>query len=305
MSVKSYNGGSGAAFLGQASLAHYFESRLHIPGLNSGDAIVALNGTTRWGGVGQGAFYTGPLFQFRAGATPPVYREANGRRWIEPQPGVAAYSTAYLRRYALTGNQLDAIDFRDVYGPTTSPITGGVPTLLAVRVGGLFQKVAAGDATSCRFTFGFADNTVQAPTAPIARVGLLGDGLLGYRFGSVNCPDGGPAAENAHTDIDANSVQPPELVNPGTTPFYVEITMVPPTPVTGGFWFAKLNGRIAAAGGAQAIFRTLANFPRGAFTVNHNFNRIEGLWLSNEGTQGRVPMSTQMSAVWTEELTLG
>lgn len=279
-----------------ASLTNFLEMRLHIPGLNDGDGVTPLSGFTRWGGIGQSAFYSGPMWSYRAGATAMLYRQVNGRRGIEPQPGAGAFSTAYLRPYALNGVLLFASDFSLAW-PATTGAMSGTPQPLALEVSGLFRKVVAGDNSTCRFTYGFADNTFLSPTAEIARCGLMGDGAGGYGYGSVNCPDGDGAVENGHADKDANFVQPADLVAPGTNWWSSVLKLVPPTPTTPGFWTARHNGVLVAT------FTTAVNFPRGSGGVNHDYNRIEGLWMTNEGSQGRVPIGALLQARLTSDLT--
>jgi hypothetical protein len=285
--------GGGAA----ASLNNFLEMRLHVPGLNDGDLVAALNGFTRWGGMGQAAFYTGPMWAYRAGAAGMLYRQVNGRRALEPQPAAGAFSTAYLRPYALTGTTLFASDFSPNWMATTaSMVEGATPTPLAMEVAGVFRKVVGGDGSTCRFTFGFADNTFLSPTAEVARCGLMGDGLGGYGYGSVNCPLGDGAVENAHTDHDANFVQPADLVAPGANWWSSVIKLVPPTPQTAGFWSVRHNGTLIAT------FTSNVNFPQGSGGVSHDYNRIEGLWMTNEGSQGRVPLTAFCQARLTSDL---
>lgn len=282
-----------------ANLQNWLELRLHIPGLNSGvDVVSTLNGTSRWGSLGQSAFYSGPMWAPRAGSAAWLYVVADSRRCVLPQPGAGAYSTAYLRPYALSGLQLFASDFGLAYPATTGVVVAGaIPQGRALIVSGLFRKFAAGDNSSCRVCFGFADNTFLSPTALIARCGLLGDGAGGYRYGSVNCPDGQAiAVENAHTDIDANAVQPPDLVAPGTNWWTSEIKIVPAQPSGGGFWTARHNGTLVAT------FNTATNIPRGSGGTNNDFARIEGLWMANEGTQGRMPLDALIGCRLTDDL---
>lgn len=284
--------GSGAA----VNLNNFLEIRMHVAGLNDGDAVTPLNGFTRWGGIGQSAFYTGPMWVYRAGATAVLYRQANGRRMVEPQPAAGAFSTAYLRPYALNGLLLFASDFSPTWPTMTGTVSENDVPLLAMEVSGIFRKVVAGDNSTCRFCVGFADNTFLSPTAEIARCGLIGDGAGGYGYGSVNCPDGNGAVENAHTDRDANFVQPADLVAPGINYWVSTIKLVPPTPTAAGFWTARHNGALVGT------FTTSTNFPRGSGGVTHDYNRIEGLWMSAEGSQGRVPLCGLMRFRLTSDL---
>ena len=282
------------------TIVRFLDARLHAPGLVSGvDGISTLSGTTRFGGIGQSSFYTGPLFAYRAGAAQMLYQAVDGRRCLSPQPGAGAYSTAYLRPYALTGLTLFAMDFRATYaggGALTSTPNAIVQNPMATKMSAWLRKKAAGDSSSCRFTFGFGDNTFLSPTQEIARIGIMGDGAGGYRFGSVNCPDGGGAVENAASDIDSGSIQPSEIAAPSTNWFHAAIKLVPPTPTANGFWTARLNGNLVKT------FTSTANFPRGSGGTSYDYTRIEGLILTNESAVA-VPLLHDVRVEITDDLT--
>lgn len=166
-------------------------------------------------------------------------------------------------------NALDTvIDWRPTFaagGLGALEASGGIPALCANHAAWL-RRVNVADTTSARQCFGFeVDNaTPLGATATVARVGLIGDGATGYRFASVNCPDGAAAGVNATTDRDANSVQPLALVNPGAKWFHVRIKVLPPTPEIGARVACYLNSRLAA------LFTLAANLPRGTGAVNRN-----------------------------------
>lgn len=216
----------------------------------------------------------------------PTYRVADGRRWLSPEPALGKFSCQAVRPHGRYCGIPTLADFRDVFGATTSTLGPAVPKLMAVEFMAWCRKRTALDATSCRVTFGFADNTVVFPSAEVARLGLMGDGALGYRIASVNCPDAAaPAVQNGNADADVNFFAPPELANPGVTPFHVRIKMIPPTPNTGGMWACWLNGRLDPL----AIFRTVPNFPRGSAGVSNDYTRIEPSILNYGDAAVAVP----------------
>lgn len=279
------------------SASHWLEGTDIIEGLTSGvDIMATLDAYAKGSTLAQPS--RTPLWVFRAGATAMLYTVVDNRRCLLTQAAAGAYSTNYLRPFVLTGLLLFASDYRPTYGAVTSTPGADVPPLLAIRVSAWFRKRLAGDSSSCRTCFGFADNTFLSPTALIARCGLLGDGAGGYRFGSVNCPDGQAAGENAPGDIDAGSIQPAELTNAnlGTNWFHVEIRMIPPTPTQGGMWSARLNGTLV-----KIFTDSLVNFPRGSGTTDNNYARIEGLFMTNEGAVNILYRDRRV--VVTEDLT--
>lgn len=97
------------------------------------------------------------------------------------------------------------------------------------------------------------------------RVGLLGDGATGFRFGSAGCPDGNVSTSESF--IDAGSVQPAALIDPGLNFFVVKFKVVPA--VLGG-----LGPQIACYldDTLIATFTTITNFPRGrALASTYNY----------------------------------
>src|SRR3990172_958244 len=203
-----------------------------------------------------------------------VYRIVDQRHcWmLKPSTpaGAAQSKNLHFRPYNISASFPQRIDFRDTFGSIVSPaLDSSVPLPLACSIAAWLRKEAGGDTSHAKFTFGFADMALVAPSALISRVGLIGDGAGGFRFGSVNCPDGLGEGENGATDIDANSVQPSGLVAPGTNWFHVRIKIVPPTPTQTARWGAYLNGVL------QATYTTSTNFPRGSQGTNRNYANIE------------------------------
>lgn len=163
-------------------------------------------------------------------------------------------------------------NFRDVFaGGGTGPLEPlPAPSGAALVFQAWLRKLTAGDPCTARMFFGFM-NTANSPlgaTKVVARVGLIGDGVNGFRFGSVNCPDGAPGV-NGFADIDANSVQPQVLQNPVLKWFHVKVKMVPATPTLPGAVGCYLDGQLAAK------FSALANFPRGTNGTNRGFHPVE------------------------------
>lgn len=244
---------------GADSLARYTEWRHFIVGLNNGDAMT-LNGITR-------GLDTLPQTMMRviSGAVPTYQNIDKRRTMLVASTGVANSNMAFR---PWINAPCPVLGWRDTFVPVTGPV-GDIPVVGAWSIQAWMRKLAAGSVTWARTTFGFGDNTILTPSAPIARCGLIGDGVQGFRFGSVHCPDGLVAGDTAQNAIDANFIQPAELVNPGASWFHVKITMVPPTPVNPGRWAAYLNGRLVQ------VFTNPANFPRGSANVDRNYAQVE------------------------------
>lgn len=123
---------------------------------------------------------------------------------------------------------------------------------------------------TARQFFGFRNTAsgVLTATKTVARTGLIGDGVNGFRFGSVNAPDGG-AGTNGFADIDAGSVQPALLVNPGLAWFSVTLKAIPASPTQTGRIGCYLDGVLVAT------YSTPANLPRGTGAVNRQYQPIE------------------------------
>lgn len=163
-------------------------------------------------------------------------------------------------------------NFRDTFAGSGSGALEALasPVTRAMVWQAWLRKATAGDPCTARQFFGFM-NTSNSPlgaTKVCSRVGLIGDGVNGFRFGSVNCPDGA-AGVNGFADIDANAVQPAVLANPVLKWFHVKIKMVPPTPLLPGAVGCYLDGQLVAK------FSALANFPRGTNAANRDFYPIE------------------------------
>lgn len=232
-----------------------------------------------------------------------IYRQVDGRRCLSPEGLVnPAPGVGYAMRPFGATPAFPLTDIRASYVPTTSSPTLA-PTPLATSFMAWCRKRTGGDSSHSRVTFGFGDLTVTSPSKVQARCGLIGDGLGGYRFGSVNCPDGASTGDNAASDIDANAVQPAELTNAnlGTNWFHVRIKMVPPTPTAGAKWGAYLNGVLVAT-----FTDTTTNFPRGSQTTTHDFGRIEAQ-IVNFGDTGVLipaPVFHDVRLVIEDDLTL-
>lgn len=230
-----------------------------------------------------------------------VYRIIDQYPCIHVLP--SAINVTLLNAFRLVSTQPVAVQFRSAFGSLASPgISPEVPRGFATSIMAWCRKLAGGDSSSAKCCIGFADTTTiggPGSSSLSPRVGLVGDGAGGYRFGSVNCPDGTVApAENADNAIDANAFQPQALVAPGTGWFHVWVKMIPPTPENPtGRWEARLNGVLVAT------FSLLANFPRGNQNVNKNFARLEPV-IQNWGGTVAVPPSLVYRDIrlWLEQL---
>lgn len=119
------------------------------------------------------------------------------------------------------------------------------------------------------FGFGCFNLSPIGASAQHPRVGLIGDGNVGFRLGSVHCPDGLAAGQSAAAAIDAGFVQPATLLNPGLNWFHIRVKMVPAVP-----------GGLPAVGiyldGALIVsFFTVTNFPRGQLAATNNYAQVE------------------------------
>lgn len=171
----------------------------------------------------------------------------------------AQESAQVFRPASAAGAASGMVDFIESWTPPiTLEAAPGVGLPLAMFTSAWIRKRLAGDATSCAQFVGFAnDNGDLNVSRRVARIGLMGDGALGFRFGSVNCPDAiAGGVDNGATDIDANSFQPAQLINPGAAWFHVAVKMIPAIEGQPGRWGAYFNGRLVA------VFTNLSNFPR-------------------------------------------
>jgi hypothetical protein len=235
-------------------------------GINDGDNI-----NTPLAGVGRGAtlFAAGQaantVFQLLAGGTSAQLNVRDGRRTMHTL-NIAGSNGVWVWRPFL--NAQNPLSFSSAFLPTTGTPNGEALGTAdpSVSIEGYVRKLNAGDGSDCQWFFGFVYNRITTPTRCIVRIGLLGDGVGGYRFGSVNAPDGAgpPVVANNATDIDAGSVQPAQLVAPGVLWSKVKIKLIPPTPTQTGRWAAYLNDQLVK------VFNQVANLPRGYMDAGGN-----------------------------------
>ena len=193
-------------------------------------------------------------------------------------------------RPSLVSGQLSSVQISQSFGvPFTGPdfADGGVGALDVSKraiqpyctnfAAWLRKATDVGEPETARAFFGFG-NVSGSPlgaTKTVPRVGLIGDGLLGFRFGSVNCPDGAPGT-NGFADIDAGSVQPASLVNPGLKWFHVRIKVFPAQP-TGelGTVACYLNEQLVV------FYNTVTNLPRGFNGADQRFRPLNAFILAD------------------------
>lgn len=221
-----------------------------------------ITAPTQWPGFGflvGGAQIPVQVFQ-HFGSAISVSTVVNEIKYILVKPSAISRDLWLFRPIGIAGNVLTSLDFVPAYPAQIAVPAPSIPAPLAWTIQGRLRKVAAGDATAARQAFGFSIQLNVNPGKEIAQVGLFGDGLLGFRFGSLNCPDGSPVAvQNAANDIDANAVQPAALVNPLALEFGVKIKMIPATPTGGAAAVACYLNNVL-----QATFLTNVNWPRSA-----------------------------------------
>lgn len=247
------------------ALTRFTEWRQRLEHLEVDGSGVQLNGQNVYAPGAPG----GAIVTALAGSSAPVSFRADNRTMWDYETGIGARHCLAHRPYA-------AVIWSHGWADTFPALTGLMSAVnycrrSSVTISSWMRKKAAGEATHSRRTFGFASNVALSPSAANARCGLVGDGALGFRFGSVNCPDGAAAGENGPADIDANFIQPDELVNPGVAWFHVAVKMLPPAPTQPGKWLAFLNGRLIKT------FDLLANLPRGggALSGTRAFSSVE------------------------------
>lgn len=268
MSLRMAGAGSPADI---GNIKRWVEGRIIPNGLTDGAVEpLSLTGLVRFGGGT--AMTTGTTIIGQVSANQAINRFKDQRRCLKFTPTVANNSICWFAMNGGAVAQSAFVDFQPT--PLVSLADFAAPDGADFRdpswsVSAWCVKDAAGDASHCQHFLGFANTSVLGgATAEIPRVGLVGDGVTGYRFGSVNAPDGLAAGNNGASDIDAGSVQPASLVNPGTNWFHVRVKMVPPGPGQVGQVACYLNGvRVVT-------FSALANLPRGHQGVNDNFTRI-------------------------------
>lgn len=271
--------GAGAPFQTGMEALKRIEYHMKLEGLNDGDSAGnPLFGYSRAVHMGL-TNTTAKMWAPTAGGGLATYRIRDGRRcvgWFS----TAGQNTCWVFN-PITDDTHLYLDFGSPAFQPTTQVPAALPTPQygwATSISAWCRKSAAGDGSSCRMTFGFANNRVVSASRPIPRCGLLGDGLGGYRYGSVNAPDGGAAGANADTDIDAGSVQPADLVAPGANWWHTRIKLVPATPTQPGRWAAYHNGVLVKTFTAEANFGF-----RGHQGVSDAYTLIEASILNFSG----------------------
>lgn len=243
-----------------------------IVGVGDGDAILFtdLVGYSRgWGNYAGGNI---GLWVAPAGLISTyTFRRLDNRRCIQLRPGATQTQGASVAMMFKPAGLNTSFPFSMDFFADAFPAIAGTITpddrlqAPAWSIAAWLRKQGAPSLTGCQQCFGFMTTPTTYPEAEVPRAGLLGDGVTGFLFGSVNCPDGAASGNNAPSDRNINSVQPAELVDPGTNWFHVRIKFIPPTPTQSGRWGAYLNGKLVAT------FTAVTNFPRGSATVNDNY----------------------------------
>ena len=167
------------------------------------------------------------------------------------------------------------IGFRDSWdagsglGAIEAATIDGAPFAMVVQA--YLRKLNNVNITSARQRFGFAYSNLSGLGASATKphVGIFGDGVSGFRCGSVHCPDGLGAGQSAFGAADAGTVSPAILANPGLAWFHCRVKMIPPglgNPAAVGVY---IDGRL--------LFQSqlLANFPRGNLGVSRNYQQVE------------------------------
>lgn len=289
-------GGTG----GGGSLPRFLEFRMvpegHGAALNNGDPIDFPTGIGRaspnvaWTGVN--------TFTYLQGNTPVSlqYVFIDGRPCFKVAVGANnAHTSPVFRPGAMTGRfPLDF--FGPSFGNLVAAISPAQKALIAqpmsCSIMAWMRKVSSGDGSSSRMFMGFADNTVVYSSNPVPRVGIVGNGAGGYRYGSVNCPDGLAGGANGDTDIDANPIQPTDLVAPGTNWWHTRIKIVPATTDTPAAIGCYHNGTLVAT------FSTSTNWPRGGQGTTHDYTRIEACLRCWDNVPGLILNDWR---VWVED----
>ena len=275
-------------------------------GINNGDlattggVIVGLSRTHQTAG-------TPTMMQTTAGGTSPVLNvTADGRRGAAWFNGVGTNVCMIFRPTTFGASEILALPF---IGPTFPTSTGALGTTFeapqfnfSTSISAWVRKVAGGDSSSCRMCVGFGNNTTANPSKTMPRVGLLGDGAGGYKYGSVNCPDAQAGGNNADNDIDANAVQPADQVAPGTNWWHMRIKLIPATPTSGAKIACYHNFNLVAT------FTTQTNFPRGHQGTSDSYGRIEaGVYNFSGDTAGlHVPelIVSELRFIMEDDLTV-
>jgi len=167
-------------------------------------------------------------------------------------------------------------------GPWLEPARFALQPVAAVIQASL-RLLNAVDVPTARLFFGWSNNGAASDTSALGatrlvpRVGIMGDGLTGLRFGSVNCPDGAAAGQNGFTDIDPGFVQPGALVNPGTGWFQVRVKLIPFTATNPAQIACYLNGRLVVVFTGPST----TNMPRGRGNVNRHYQVLQPMLLAD------------------------
>lgn len=256
------------AIVGAGSLVRRAEWWSHKEHLEADGSAVLMTGTVpNLGGLLQ------TMWRVIAGTTPTSFLANNVTMWDFSTAPAQSRSIAF-RPFV---NALHSWGWRDVMPALAGTLLPGIGRSPSLTISAWVRKKAAGDATHARRCIGFGNNIALSPSGATPRCGLIGDGALGFRFGSVHCPDGLAAGETAANAIDAGSVQPAELVNPGAALFHVAIKLIPPGPTSAepGKWAAYLNGLHIKTFDNAAV-----NFPRG----NNGVAQVVRYWEGVEPT---------------------
>jgi hypothetical protein len=271
-------------------LRRFIELRVILAGLNNGDS--AGNPIE---GVGRGlAGIAGvaKMFSPLAGSALATIQTLGGRRYLVLNQALAQNVCWAFRPtgggapwYADVGG--DTVPPANVAGSVLFPATSTPiatvkkpPFGWCTTIQAWCRKIAGGDASDGRVLMGFANNRTTTPSKTISRFGLIGDGLGGYGYGSVNAPDGGAAAVNLPTDHDAGFFQPADLVAPGTNVWHSAIKLVPATPTQPARWGAYHNGVLVKT------FADVANFARGHQGTSDQNSLIEASLLNLSSDAG-------------------
>ncbi len=261
-------------------------------GINDGDGLAIAN----LNAVGINEFLNAspvvPLVVETVGGSMTL-RRLNGRAWWQLN-SIAGAGNHTILRVRCFNQPSFRMTWRDTLRAVAGSLPADTPTGPAVVWQSWMSKANAGDATHSTETFGFADYNTLSPSGAISRAGLIGDGVTGFLYGSVNCPDGLAAGENAPTDRDAGSAG---AFDPGGDPWHSAIKIVPPTASTPGRWAAYHNYALVK------IFDTLTNFPRGGSAVSHDFTMLECMSRIGPVALGWAHHQTRFTM--TEDLALG
>lgn len=263
---------------GSGTLTRWLEQRA-APWTLDAQALTQWDGRMMQRASGPGQTDVNPTWVNGQGLGNPLVDAVDGVRALRYRPGasagvasVAHYRSSILKR----AGDLFNTDFRGPHFPVIVQPGGDIGKPLAFIMEGWLRKFNNVDPTHAVECFGVSTAPGNDGTTKGAHVGLLGDGVTGYRFGSVSAPDGvGAFTNTVFNAIDANAVQPAALVQPALNWFHVRLKFIPPTSAASpGAWFGYLNGV------KVATFSAVANFPRGDTAVNRNYGIVTPVILS-------------------------